>query len=132
MKWIYFTLVAVTTLVGCKKEEDVQQLPENLIEGKWVIYNQELLGASIPGDGSYLTFSGGLTGTGTDYKASDSTQGDFTYTLNAEATQIAIVDTMAAGGSYNYTFDVLQLDEQRFRMTASTGLFGDLLIEMNK
>lgn len=130
MKYLYYLLIVALGIVSCKKDES--NSPENQIEGKWVIYNQEVLGSSVPGDGSYLTFSGGLSGTGTDYKASDSTTGQFTYVMDEEATQIEIVDTMSDGGNYNYTFDILQLDAERFRFTANTGLFGDLLIEMNK
>lgn len=130
MNYLYFLLFVALGIVSCKKDES--NSPENQIEGKWVIYNQEVLGSSVAGDGSYLTFSGGLNGTGTDYKASDSTTGQFTYSVDEEATQIEIVDTMSEGGNYNYTFDILQLDGDRFRFTANTGLFGDLLIEMNK
>lgn len=130
MKYLYYLLIVALGFVSCKKDES--NLPENQIEGKWIIYNQEILGSSVPGNGSYLTFSGGLSGTGTDYKASDSTTGQFTYAMDEEATQIEIVDTMSEGGNYNYTFDILQLDGDRFRFTANTGLFGDLLIEMNK
>lgn len=130
MKYLYYLLIVALGIVSCKKDES--NSPENQIEGKWVIYNQEVLGSSVPGDGSYLTISGGLSGTGTDYKASDSTTGQFTYVMDEEATQIEIVDTMSDGGNYNYTFDILQLDAERFRFTANTGLFGDLLIEMNK
>lgn len=130
MKYLYSLLIVALGFVSCKKDES--NLPENQIEGKWIIYNQEILGSSVPGNGSYLTFSGGLSGTGTDYKASDSTTGQFTYAMDEEATQIEIVDTMSEGGNYNYTFDILQLDGDRFRFTANTGLFGDLLIEMNK
>ncbi len=130
MKNIFFILVLTLTFVSCNKEES--DLPGSQIEGKWVIYNQEILGSSSPGDGSFLTFSGGLTGTGTDFKASDTTTGEFTYTMDEEATQIVIVDTMSDGGNYNFTFDILQLDNERLRMTGNTGAFGDLKIEMNK
>lgn len=130
MNYLYFLLFVALGIVSCKKDES--NSPENQIEGKWVIYNQEVLGSSVAGDGSYLTFSGGLNGTGTDYKASDATTGQFTYAMDEEATQIEIVDTMSDGGNYNYTFDILQLDAERFRFTANTGLFGDLLIEMDK
>lgn len=130
MKYIFYLLVLAIGFTSCKKDES--NLPENQIEGKWVIYNQEILGSSVAGDGSYITFSGGLSGTGTDYKASDSTSGQFTYTMDEDGTQIIIVDTMSAGGNYNFTFDILQLDNDRLRMTANTGAFGDLLLEMNK
>jgi hypothetical protein len=130
MKYIFYLLVLSLGFVSCQKDES--NLPESQIEGKWIIYNQEILGSSISGDGSYLTFSGGLNGTGTDYKASDTTTGQFTYSMDEEATQIVIVDTMSEGGNYNYTFDILQLDAERFRFTGNTGAFGDLKIEMNK
>ncbi len=130
MKLIYSVFILSLIFVSCKKEEE--KLPEEMLEGKWVIYNQEILGSTYPGDGSYLTFSGGLSGTGTDFKASDTTTGQFTYTMNEDATQITIVDTMSEGGNYNFTFDILELNEERFRITANTGLFGDMLIELNK
>jgi len=131
MKKMILALAATGAILSsCEKTEPLQ--PQDMLEGQWTIYNQEFLGQYIAGDGSYLTFSGGLAGTGTDFKASDTTSGTFTYTMNDEATQIIIVDTMSEGGNYAYTWDVLELTETKLRMTASTGAFGDLLIEMDK
>ena len=121
-----FTLV----LFGCKKVEVMT--PGEMLVGKWMITSSELLGSVVPGDGSYLIFNAcSGTCTGADYKASDSSTGSFTYTLNSDATQIDIEDETSVGGSYNYTWDILELTETDFRITASTVL-GNLKIEMEK
>ncbi len=122
-------IIFAVVLLACKKEVIS---PQEMLEGKWIITSQEILGVTVPGDGSYLIFNAcSQTCTGTDYKASDSSSGTFDYILNEEATQIAIVDTMSAGGGYNYTWDILELTETNFRMTTVT-ILGNLKIEMAK
>jgi len=130
LKLSWITILFLIVLSGCKKEEVLT--PQEMLEGKWTITSQELLGNTTPGDGSYLTFDPcSPTCSGTDFKASDTTTGTFTYILNDEATQIVISDTLSAGGNYNFTWDILELTEKRFRMTTSTFL-GNLKIEMSK
>lgn len=131
MKAIYLSLFAGMVLISCKKET-VE--PSEMIVGKWIIDNSELLGSSIPGDGSYLVFDAcsGSVCTGTDFKASDTTSGSFTYNLAADASTISIVDTMSEGGSYNGTWDILELTESKFRLIAETGLFGTFKMECSK
>jgi len=117
-------------LTDCKKEEP--PTPKEMLEGKWTITSQELLTVVAPGDGSYLTFNAcSSTCNGTDYKASDASTGTFTYTMDDDATEIVINDTISAGGNYNYTWDILELTEEKFRITTTTFL-GNLKIEMSK
>ena len=59
------------------------------------------------------------------------TSGTFEYVLNNDATQIVIVDNSPDGGSYNATWDILELTEDSFRITGST-ILGNLKIEMTK
>ncbi len=124
-----FILIA-TTFTACKKTEEAT--PQQNLIGKWTITSSELLGSVVPGDGSYLVFSGdGVSGSGSDHKASDNSTGTFTYTMNSDATSIVIADTMSAGGSYNGTWDILELTDDKFRITATT-ILGNLKVEMAK
>jgi hypothetical protein len=106
--------------------------PAELIQGKWIITSSEILATTVNGDGSYLTFNACSSScTGTDYKASDGSSGTFEYVLNSEGTQIVIVDGSSNGGSYNYTWDILELTDSRFRITTTTA-FGNFKVEMSK
>ena len=130
MRTVYLFLLAASLLfVGCKK--DVKS-PAEMLEGKWIITSQEVLATVVAGDGSYLTFNACSSScNGTDYKASDMTSGTFEYVLNNDATQIVIVDNSPDGGSYNATWDILELTEDSFRITGST-ILGNLKIKMTK
>lgn len=122
--------LAILTIVGCKKEEP--PTPAEMIEGKWTISSQEILAQVIPGDGSYLQFNACSSScSGVDFKASDTTTGSFTYVLNDEGTVITISDNSSNGGSWNATWDVLELTENNFRITATT-ILGNLKVEMTK
>lgn len=115
--------------IGCKKDELTSQ---EMIEGKWIITSSEILATVIPGDGSYLQFNALTTDyTGVDYKASDNTTGTFTYFLSSDASIITIVDTMSDGGSYNGSWDILELTETKFRIVTNT-FVGSLKLEMSK
>ena len=127
-------LILITSMIflclSCEIEKD--KTPQELLEGKWNIVSSELLGTVIPGDGSYLKFNAcNMQCTGEDYKASDNSTGTFTYTLNGDAVSITISDTLSAGGSYNATWDILELTETDFRMVGNT-ILGSLKIEMLK
>ncbi|MFT5777725.1 MAG: hypothetical protein ACI837_000673 [Crocinitomicaceae bacterium] len=129
LKFTPIILLVALTAFACKKESTD---PAELIQGKWIITSSEILGVEVPGDGSYLTFDAcAASCTGTDYRASDQTTGAITYTLNEDATLITIVDNSADGGSYNGTWDVLELNENNFRITVST-LLGNLKVEMSQ
>lgn len=122
--------LAILATVGCKKEEPAT--PAQMIEGKWTITSQEILTTTIPGDGSYLQFNACSSScSGVDFKASDTTTGSFSYVLNNEGTIITIDDQSTAGGSWNATWDVLELTESKFRITATT-ILGNLKVEMSK
>ena len=129
LKLTGIAIVFAVVLVSCKTEV---LTPQEMLEGKWIITTQELLGVTVPGDGSYLVFNAcSATCTGTDYKASDSSSGTFDYTMNENATEILINDPTNDGGNYNYNWDILELTETNFRITASS-IFGNLKIEMTK
>ncbi len=116
---------------GCAGKENTP--PEELIQGKWLVDEAELLGATIPGDGSYLTFNAcdgaGLCG-GVDYMADGGTTGSFTYTLYAEDS-LVIVDTISNGGAWTATWDILELTKTRLRMIANS-IFGTVKYEFDK
>ncbi len=125
---IAFALIAIA-FVGCNKDEIT---PQEMLEGKWIIQSSEILTVVVPGDGSYLQFNPLSTDyTGVDYKASDTTSGTFTYALNSDASVLTIVDGTSDGGSYNGSWDVLELTETNFRIVGNT-IFGSLKMEMTK
>jgi hypothetical protein len=134
MKTRFYILLSAILIAftSCTKED---KDPSELIVGKWNITSSELLGTTVPGNGSYLEFnacSSADTCTGVDYDASDTTLGSFTYTLNSDGSILDITDTMSEGGNYNFTFDVLELTETDMRITAETGIFGNLLMVLSK
>lgn len=124
-------LLAALLMASCEEEEIVSS-PEELIQGKWIIQSLELLGQEQSGDGSYLLFEAcQQVCKGEDYDASDSTSGNFTYTLNEEGTILSIDDTSSAGGNYDAEWDVLDLNENQLRIVGNTFL-GSLKIEMTR
>lgn len=123
-------LVVLTAIAGfvisCKKEP--VKTPAELIEGKWMVSNSNIGGSDFPGDGSYLNFAAcSSTCTGVDFKASDTTSGVFTYSIDEEGILLTINDNSSDGGSWNATWDVLELDENNLKITASTFL-GNLTV----
>lgn len=125
-KIVLAILIVLSLSYSCTKEEDI---PADLILGKWMLSSTEVLGTTSPGDGSYLIFE---ASTGTDYMASDSTSGTFTYELNTDGTILIINDTTYDGGYFNFTFDVLQLSEETLRITTDTGILGNMLLTFGK
>ena len=127
-KQILLLIIAISiVLLSCKKEDE--KTPQEMLEGKWTIHSSEILGSTVPGDGSYLQFNASFDGV--DYKASDTTYGTFTYSMNETATIINITDTISDGGNWNFAWDVLDLTEAKLRMTTTTFL-GNLTVEFNK
>lgn len=111
---------------SCKKEP--VKTPAELIEGKWMVSNSNIAGSDIPGDGSYLNFAACSSScTGVDFRASDTTSGVFTYSIDEEGILLTINDNSSDGGSWNATWDVLELDENNLKITASTFL-GNLTV----
>lgn len=128
----FLGLVFSVSFVSCDKEEE-KPIIEPSLEGKWIITSSEILGSTAPGDGSYLKFDACIdTGcNGIDFKASDTTTGDFTYVLSQDETILEINDQNSDGGNYNYTWDILELSNTDLRIIANT-TFGTLKIEMIK
>ncbi len=116
--------------VSCKKK-DIKS-PAQLLEGKWMVSNSNIAGSDIPGDGSYLDSTACASSCiGVDFKASDTTSGVFTYTLNEEGTVLNINDSSSDGGSWNAEWDVLELNESTLKITAGT-LLGNLTVTFAK
>lgn len=116
--------------VSCKKK-DIKS-PAQFLEGKWMVSNSNIAGSDIPGDGSYLDFAACSSScSGVDFKASDTTSGVFTYTLNEEGTVLNINDSSSDGGSWNAEWDVLELNESTLKITAGTFL-GNLTVTFSK
>lgn len=130
---ILFSLLTALLLLtaGCNTEDD--PTPADNISGKWIVQSSEILGATVPGDGSYLVFNAcaGTNCTGEDFNASDGTSGTISYDLSDDATTIAISDSSSDGGNFDFTWDILELTETDFRMVTNT-IFGSLKMEMVK
>ena len=129
---IYVSIFAFASIfmVGCKKEEP--KTPQQMLEGQWSVVSSNILGTTVPGDGSYLRFNAYTSNySGVDFKASDTTTGSFTYSLNEAATVLTITDTSANGGNWNAAWDVLDLTESKLKITSSTFL-GNLTVEFSK
>ena len=126
-----FLALVMVLLSSCETTEP--PTPAENLTGKWIIQSSELLGAVIPGDGSYLRFNActDTQCTGEDFEATDGTSGTFTYDLSDDATTITIVDTTNDGGNYDATWDILELTETDFRIEGNT-LFGSFKVEMTK
>lgn len=115
---LFFMAIALCVVHACKKDE---KTPQQLLEGKWILESQEILGSSVQGDGSYLVFNACSSScSGEDYKASDATNGTFTYTINEEGTMLTITDNSGDGGSWGASWDILDLSESNLRITTST------------
>lgn len=123
-------IVGCVALFACKKTEP--KTAQELLQGKWMVTNSNIMGSDIPGDGSYMQFNAcGTTCGGVDFKASDTTSGNFTYSIDADATVISITDTTSNGGSWNGSWDVLTLTENSLKITGSTFL-GNLTVTFQK
>ncbi len=136
MKQLFFILLVFSGafFVSCESDGEDEPLlaPDERIQGKWVISSSEILGQTVPGDGSYLEFHSCETNCGgIDYIASDETSGEFSYTLNDNGTLITIVDDSPDGGAYNGEWDILEFSNSKIVITAETFL-GPLRMEMNK
>lgn len=135
MKKVLFAFVILVsgTLAACESSEDeVLVAPEERIQGRWIIDNSQILGQTVPGDGSYLEFDAcGTDCGGIDYMAADDSQGTFTYVLNAEGTTVTIQDDTPDGGAYNGQWDILEFTNSSMVITGNT-ILGTLRMELSK
>ena len=124
-------ILMVFISLGCNKEEAAPTAAE-LVAGQQTIDSSEVLGTVVSGDGSYLRFQACSSACiGVDYKVSDTTSGTFNYTINEEATILAIIDNSSDGGSWSGEWDILELTESDLRITTTT-IFGSMKVEMSK
>jgi hypothetical protein len=130
MKHLWMVAAGVVLVSGCKKEPE--KTPQELLRGRWTVESSEILGSVVPGDGSYMEFNACPSAcSGTDFKASDTTTGNFTYIMNTEATLLTITDTSSNGGAWNGAWDILELSENELRITTST-VFGSMKVTFSK
>ena len=115
-------------------EEETLLAAEERIVGTWVINESQILGNTIPGDGSTITFNACTdTGcTGSDYLAADASTSDITYTLNADATLLTIDDSdPSKGGSYTGEYTIVTFTNSSMTITIDTFL-GPVTFKMTK
>jgi len=114
--------------VSCKKQSAYEKL-----DGTWEITESSLMGITVQGDGSTLSFTdcGSPPCSGTDYDGTNKTTGSFTYELLNDDKTLSIADTSSLGGSLNADWEVGTLTKSTLRITANT-LFGDLTTTCSK
>ena len=128
----FFALCGLLFVSSCSKDEAENGIPEEMIVGTWAVTSGEILGETIPGDGSTLTFNSCDTEcTGSDYLASDETTGSIRYSFNEDFTTITIVDNSADGGNYDGTWDILELSNSDLHLKTETFL-GTFEMELKK
>lgn len=130
-KYVLMFSLILLSIVACTKKEP-EPTSQELVEGKWTIVSSEVLANVVPGNGSYLHFDACSSScSGVDFNGNDTTSGTFTYSINEEATLITITDTNSDGGTWDGTWDILELSESDFRITTTTA-FGSMKLEMSK
>lgn len=126
---LYLLMILSFSLFSCKKEDES---PQVLLNGKWIAQSSSIQSTVIAGDGSYLQFnSSELTGNGTDFMASDTTYGTFSYSINEAGTILTMIDASADGGMWNGEWDILDLTKSTLKITGSTFL-GNLTVTFSK
>lgn len=115
--------------ISCKKQSAYEKL-----DGTWEAVETILLGSTIPGNGSTLSFTdcGSPPCEGTDYDGTDKTTGSFTYELLDNDKTLSITDTSSLGSNWNAEWKVETLTKSTLRITANTGLFGDMTVKFSK
>ncbi len=136
MKYLRFTMIlaVMAFFASCSSEDDpTPGTPAEMIVGTWNITSSELLGISVPGLSSKLTFNacGETECTGSDYQSADESTGEFTYTLSSDGKTLTIVDEQEEGGAYNGTWTVVSLDGNTLDIKSST-ILGEFKIFMSK
>ncbi|MTI39491.1 hypothetical protein [Fulvivirga lutimaris] len=127
-------LFLVASLSSCKDDDDEVLLEINeRIVGKWTVAETVVLGFTVPGDGSYVTFNAcsGGTCTGTDYLAEDESTGTFTYEFKSSDTILSIDDTDPEGGGYDGEWTIVSFSNSELNLTAST-ILGEVRIKFKK
>lgn len=128
-------LFSTSFLTSCSDDdEEVQLAPSEQIVGTWVINESFILGSTIPGDGSTITFNacGETECTGSDFLASDESTSTLTYELNEEATLLTITDNDGSkGGSYSGEWTVESITNSSLTISAETFL-GIVRFKMTK
>jgi len=130
-------VVFIFSLAACDLVTPEDEEPTDVYEkisGTWTITKMNMLGAEIPGDGSTLTFEycDEPPCTGVDYEAAEGTSGTFTYEFSENEQKVFIIDEDAHGGNYNTTWDILDFESRKLRMTGDFSIFGSMLMEMSK
>lgn len=126
MAGLLFGTMFLSSCSDDDKEETLLAAEERIV-GTWVINESELLGSTLPGDGSSITFTACTdTGcTGSDFLAADESTSSITYTLNSEATLLTIDDSdPSKGGSYTgeYTIETFTNSSMTISIETFIGL----------
>lgn len=126
-------LIGLLTFSSCgDDEEDLLPVSERIL-GTWTIKESVIFGATIPGDGSTLTFNECTSiCTGADYLAEDDSMGSFTYSFNSDNTVLIIDDSDASvGGSYSGEWTIEGFTNNAITLKGNT-LFGEFIMRFTK
>ncbi len=113
--------------------EDVLLTESDRIVGTWTLSQSVVLGITVPGDGSTLTFNEcTATCAGIDFQASDDSSGTFTYELTSDNTILSIIDNdSSAGGAYSGDWAISSFTNNSITLSAST-FIGDVSFTFTK
>lgn len=116
--------LCVILLSSCSDDdtEDILLTESDRIVGTWTLSKSVVLGITVPGDGSTLTFNEcTATCAGIDFQASDDTSGTFTYELTSNNTILSIIDNdSSAGGAYSGDWTISSFTNNSITLSAST------------
>lgn len=131
---VIFLLSLSPLFLSCSDDDSETLLPESeRIVGTWTIKESTVLGFTIPGDGSTLTFiECGTTCTGVDFLASDSSTGTFTYVFTNDNTILSIDDNDAlSGGSYSGDWTIDKFTNSTLTLSGSS-ILGEVAFTFTK
>jgi len=126
--------LCLALFVSCSDDESETLLVESeRIIGTWTIKESVVLGITIPGDDSSLTFSAcSTTCNGVDYEATNETSGTFTYEFKNEFKTLSIDDDDSdLGGSYTGDWSVSKFTNNSLTLSTQS-ILGEVSFTFTK
>ncbi|MFH2142637.1 MAG: hypothetical protein ABIJ97_09460 [Bacteroidota bacterium] len=126
---LYLITVIALAMLCCTKEPT-----PSLLEGKWIIKSAYLADNEYKDGKSYLEFHacGDSVCTGIDYDGEDQTTGVYTWTMDEQNNILSITDTLSAGGGYNADWLIESMTAKKMTISANTGIFGTMKMELKR
>lgn len=128
-----FTLLFLVLIYAGFDDESISDLYQQM-EGTFKIDKMSALGVDLTDDLGTVTFNPcGENNCRGFFAIPGSNRDHFTYTLNADGTQLIIKDDTRSekGSDFSGTYDITELTATALKISADTGL-GNLYYEMSK